>query len=267
MLKKMIPRPLIRIARKCIEKIIYRNRPKNSSYTCSAESVLQCVISYNKYGGYCVPLTSRFRPAAQKILSGNIWESETIGYITSHCMNGDIIHAGTYFGDFLPALSRSCATEAKVWAFEPNPENYRCALITTQINDLRNVQLRNVGLGAQRGSMFIMTSDESGKPLGGASRIIEVPGENAQNHFVQVEMVKIDDIVPADRNISVLQLDVEGFETQALTGAMATILRCRPFIILETLPDVDVLFGKILPKGYRITGKVNNNSILDVDNR
>ena len=74
--------------------------------------------------------------------------------MSKNCGTGDLVHAGTYFGDFIPALSRVCAPDAKVWAFEPNPENYRCALITTTLNNLHNVEIKNAGLGSQEGSML-----------------------------------------------------------------------------------------------------------------
>src|SRR5882672_2138462 len=105
----------------------------------SGDRVLQCRVSYNKYGGYCVPSSSVHRPAAQKILSGDVWEPDTIEFMVNHVGDGDIVHAGAYFGDFIPALSQACKPSAKLWTFEPNPENYRCALITIEINGLRNV--------------------------------------------------------------------------------------------------------------------------------
>ena len=33
---------------------------------------LKCTIAYNKYGGYCVPLSSHHRPNAQYILGGGL---------------------------------------------------------------------------------------------------------------------------------------------------------------------------------------------------
>lgn len=211
-----------------------------------------------------MPLSSRRRPAARKILSGEVWEPETIEYMSAHCRKGDIVHAGTYFGDFIPALSRACASGAKIWAFEPNPENYRCALVTTLINDLDNVALTKAGLGARAGSLAMMTCDRKGRSLGGASRIVESQLHGGKHQYAEVKIVRIDDVVPADRHVEVLQLDVEGFERPALAGAMETIRRCKPTLILETAPGDAWLAESILPLGYRITGKVHDNIILEV---
>lgn len=85
------------------------------------------IISHNEYGKYCVPKSSSIRPAARKILSGEVYEPETIEFMRVNCGDGDVVHAGAYFGDFLPALSAGMSAGGKVWAFEPNFENYYCA--------------------------------------------------------------------------------------------------------------------------------------------
>jgi FkbM family methyltransferase len=229
-------------------------------------NVLKCRIAYNKYGGYCVPLSSQHRPAVQKILAGEVWEPSTIDFLTSNCKDGDIVHAGTYFGDFLPALSQACAMRAKVWAFEPNPENYRCALITVAINDLQNVELQNAGVGAHRGSRPMVVLDNYGRSLGGMSRLVGTTDDIDEKRLATVDIVTVDDIVPPERMVSIIQFDVEGFEKPALTGALMTIHRCKPAIVLEGLPEEGWLSKNILSLGYRIVGvaggKSHKNTIL-----
>ena len=57
-------------------------------------------LAHNKYGSYCIPISSQHRPVAQTILSGKVHEPQTIQYILDNAGTGDIIHAGTYFGYF-----------------------------------------------------------------------------------------------------------------------------------------------------------------------
>ena len=59
-----------------------------------------------------------------------------------------------------------------------------------------------------------------------------------------------------------MQLDVEGYEQQALAGAMRTIIRCRPILILENLPERHWFEANILRLGYRETGKLHENFIF-----
>ncbi len=240
------------------------DRPKFTACRDDSHQILQCVIAYNAHGGFCIPLASRHRHAAQLILAGEIHEPGTIQFISANCGDGDIVHAGTYFGDFLPALSRSCATGSMIWAFEPNRENHRCAQITTQINGLENITLTHAGLGHRPEEVDLAVSDFDGKPLGGASRVIhesDAPGTSNLTRE-RVQILTIDDIIPADRDVSVIHLDVEGCEQSALAGALKTIGRCRPIIIVETLPSDDWLADCLFPLGYEIRQRVHGNAIL-----
>jgi FkbM family methyltransferase len=269
-MKALMKRVFSRSAPKPEETIIREHpqradKPLATSYLGSNDAVLQCYVSYNKYGGYCVPQRSHRRPAAQKILVGEVWEPDTIEFIVGHSGDGDIVHAGAYFGDFIPALSRGCADHAKLWAFEPNPENYRCALITIEINNLKNVEIRNGGLGAQEGSFFMEIADESGEALGGGSRFVGEGDRSKPERFIEVNVFALDHIVPSERHISVLQLDVEGFEQQALIGAMDTIKRCQPILILENCPEDGWLDENILSLGYQVSGKLHKNTVLAID--
>jgi FkbM family methyltransferase len=261
--KKIVPSPMLELARDVAARSKLRRRPRLAYYAGTQPSVLQCMIAYNRFGGYCVPRSSSHRPAAQSILSGEVWEPETIQILTCTRPDGDLVHAGTYFGDFLPALAASRSPGRKVWAFEPNPENHRCAALTKQINDLVNVELTHAGLGERRGTLALVTSDENGRALGGGSRFAPVTSDRYETKTVDV--VTIDESVPPDRDVAAIHLDVEGFERQALTGAMSTIRRCKPSLVLETLPEESWLAEHLRPLGYRVTANANANTILTAE--
>src|SRR5947208_2965752 len=90
-----------------------------------------------------------------------------------------------------PTTSSARAGDAKVWAFEPSRENYRAAQITTLLNDLPNVVLTNAGLGAERASALLATTDREGTPLGGASRVIKDPARARWWTNEQVELLEL----------------------------------------------------------------------------
>lgn len=196
------------------------------------KEVLNVSVAYNNYGAYCVPLSSQYRTLNQRILKGEVFEPDTIQFLCDKAGEGDIIHAGTCFGDFLPAISKAIHRDGHVWAFEPNSENYRCAQITVTLNHLSNVHLINAGLGE-------MASTDG--------------------------LVSLDEIIPPDRHISIVQLDVEGHEEQALKGARKLIERCRPILVLENdhgLISSSWFKKNILSIGYKVANKLHDNRIV-----
>lgn len=230
-------------------------------------AVLRAQIAYNRLGAYCVPESSRQRPAAQAVLRGDVYEAQTIELLRQQCGRGDVVHAGTYFGDFLPGVASALKPGAKLWAFEPNAENYRCARLTVELNDLQNVVLTHAALGEAAGTSFLLTSDREAQSLGGASHLLasDAPSDSSRGHLVQV--VCIDDAVPIERHVSVLQLDVEGHEQRALAGALRTLERCRPLLILEELPSSRLLASPwfrdhILALGYVRKDDVQGNAVF-----
>ncbi len=221
------------------------------------------MVAYNKYGGYFTPISSQQRPAVQEVLKGSVYEPETIKFMREHCGDGDIIHAGTFFGDFLPGLSTALSPKAKVWAFEPSHENFRCAQITKQINKLQNVELINCGLGEMKSVVSMLVATEDGTNLGGASMIVE---EDSKGKLIDIEISRIDDMVPVDRHVSILQLDVEGFEKEALAGGSELIKRCSPILILEDNNDIiktEWFEDNILSLGYNVTRTLHENTVLE----
>jgi FkbM family methyltransferase len=199
------------------------------------------LIASNDYGLYCLPRRALHRPACQAILRGRVWEAETLKFLIDNAA-GDIVHGGTFFGDFLPALS---GAYDRVWAFEPNPDSSKCADITIRLNELTNVELRNSGIGAASASVSLQT-ERDGVYLGGGSFVVDKPGD--------VRLEAIDDILPYDRHVGMIHFDVEGYEGPALAGARKTIERCRPILVLENLP------GPI--EGYEVRMRLNDNHIL-----
>ena len=215
---------------------------------------LDCTIASNEYGVYCIPRSAAHRPGPRIILRSRVYERDTVGLIAKTDTGGDIVHAGTYLGDFLPALARSRTDGAIVWAFEPNRESYRCATITTVLNDLANVVMTNAGLDARAGAGRLRVK-------GGASSLAG-DGERPEGSE-DVRLVAIDEVVGDDRRVGIVHLDLEGHEQRALDGAMQTITRCLPLILVETVPEQDWFESNLRPLGYRLGASVNGNRIIE----
>lgn len=241
-------------------KVRFRTVPRIRGYS-TVGDVLNCVVAYNELGGYCIPQNSIQRPAAQAVMRGEVWEKETIDYIAKQVSGGDVVHGGMYFGDFLPGLSKALADGAKVWAFEPNFDNYSCAKITQAINRLNNVEMFNAGMGEKDTVAKMHTRSPEGVGLGGSSTILRSSTSLSDSQLDEVAILAIDSVLPESRNVDVIQLDVEGYEKEALSGALKTIERCKPVLIIEVPPSEEWMENNILNLGYVRDGDVQGNSI------
>ena len=172
---------------------------------------------------FFVPRFATHRPAARKIMRGKLYEPQTHTLVARllAARPGDMIHAGTFFGDMLPSFSRAC--QGTVHAFEPVFESYVAAKLCVQENALENVVLLNAALGACTGTARIDIGTETGLHRGGSSRL----GTAGQ----LTSVLSIDGLGIAD--LRVLQLDVEGHELPALEGAAQTIAGAAPVILIE----------------------------------
>ena len=176
-------------------------------------------IAKNKYGVYSIPKSIEYTYTSQIILNGGVHEDTTIDYLKS--VGGNIIHAGSGFGDFLPAL-KDCDS---IWAFEPNRLMYQSSLGTIELNNLSNVNLFPYAIGEYEGVVNLKELDDSGIQMGPRSEI--------SDNGVEVKITKLDSIIPKDCKISAIHLDLEGYEFQALNGAKEIIERDKPIIVLE----------------------------------
>jgi FkbM family methyltransferase len=227
---------------------------------------MKTLVGKNKYGKYCVPDFMKRRPVVAKILRGEVWEPDTIAFMMNNCGGGDVVTAGTYFGDFLPALSKAMDPNTTVWAFEPSLESYQCACKTLKLNSIINVCLRNAGLGDRRFDAKIRR--RYGKGVEGCARILEEKDDGLLEEGLEtddVSVVRIDDALPPDRHISMIQLDVEFYEKQALGGALETIRRCKPILIIEDTLDFlkSPWFAEtILSLGYMEGRRLHGNVVF-----
>ena len=223
-------------------------------------------IRKNKYGLYYIPDNQLHRPVAATVAEGKVWEEQTINYIIDNLNNKSVVTAGAYYGDFLPAISNE--TDGNVFTYEPVPELFEYAKNTINLNQLHNVIIENKAIsnkpchvtmelvGTRR--KYIKEGDKH-YMLGGASRIVTSRSPTT----VDVEASTLDHLIPTECEISVIHLDVEKHENEALEGAIRVIENNLPIIIVETLPLN--FYRKILkPLGYTRQGQVDRNTILKV---
>lgn len=130
----------------------------------------------------------------------------------------------------------------KVYAFEPIEEYYNLCKNIVEECDLSNIEVYNIGLS--NGSRIAKYDN-----LGSASR-------ESVNGLISVQTNSIDNILNGNR-ASVIKLDIEGAEYEAIEGAKETIIKYKPILMICVYhkPNDAIRLAKLIlsyNKNYKI---------------
>lgn len=138
----------------------------------------------------------------------------------------EVLDIGANNGHFTVEFSHYVGDEGRVYSFEPQRIIFQQLCGNIFLNGLDNVYTYNVAVGHESGSVNVEKVDyfSDGNVNFGDVHIVKDEGE-------KVPLIRIDDI--EFRNISVIKIDVQGFEEYVIKGAVDTINKHRPFIFVE----------------------------------
>lgn len=140
---------------------------------------------------------------------------EECEYIVSIAGSGIVLDVGANLGCISQAL---VAAGKHVIAFEPQP-----AIFELLVKNCPTVPCMNVALGSKEGTAYMPRVDYSKRGNFGGL------GIGSGNLPVVVRTLDSYNL----ENVSLIKIDVEGFEEEVLRGAVNTIARYKPTIYLE----------------------------------
>ncbi|KIC50354.1 FkbM family methyltransferase [Tateyamaria sp. ANG-S1] len=223
-------------------------------------------IVANEYGFYCLPETYMPREVPRTLAQGSVYEPDTLKFMGRLLRGGgDVITGGAFVGDFLPALSQSLAPRARAYSFEPNPISCDAALHTLFLNRIETVSLFPCAIGDDAGTVHLQVSKADGRAMAGRSRIV---ADSAEGKTIEAPVRTIDALVDSARPVTLIQLDLEGHEAKALTGAANVIRASKPYVIVEAdrpakRRRIGALLAEMCPDAdYVIAGMIERNAIF-----
>lgn len=133
------------------------------------------------------------------------------------------IDVGAHIGWFTTVAARCVATAGQVIACEPYPANAAMLRRNLARNDCRNVRVVEAALGSQPGVLTLGTAGDSG----GVTAL-----EWARDGRVEVPVTTLDDIAVGVAAVTLIKVDVEGWEARVLSGGERTLARTK-YVLIE----------------------------------
>lgn len=143
-----------------------------------------------------------------------------------------LIDVGANVGDFVRAASRFKTLES-VYAFEPQPSCQ--GKLAKRLERIPRATLIPAAVGSHEGRLEFYVTENS-RMASGLRPDEAVKSAYSTNDFavtetISVPMVTIDSVIPESTNVGLLKLDVQGFEVEALAGAIQTLRRTTAVLI------------------------------------
>jgi FkbM family methyltransferase len=156
------------------------------------------------------------------------YEQEVFGKLFEVLKPGSVfIDVGAHIGRYSFPIAKLIDMDGLVIAIEPDPLTFKSLLMGIKLNNLGNILALNIALGDSEGKAILCQ-----KLVTATSSITEF---DKCQRFVEVPLRRLDSIVEELKlgHVDVIKIDAEGAEIQVLKGAVNTITRFKPFIVVE----------------------------------
>jgi FkbM family methyltransferase len=137
----------------------------------------------------------------------------------------DAIDVGANDGSYVHYLRRHAR---RVIAFEPMPS----LADTLHVKFRHGVDIRSIALSDRAGTVELHMPVVNGVTVTGCSTVSPTASATYPDHrAIEVPMATLDSVYRGD--VGFIKIDVEGHEQAVLDGAVQTIRRCRPRMLVE----------------------------------
>jgi FkbM family methyltransferase len=183
------------------------------------------------------------------IKKGLRWEPHIEAVFKQYVNPGDtVIDIGGHIGTHSINLSRLVGATGTVHVFEPQSKLYTELSVNTAINSCNNVKAYRFALGQEEKTVEIVHPCSTNEGMA----CIGQGGE-------KVTMKRLDDF--GINNVSLIKIDIEGHEIEAIKGGLETIKKSKPVIIVEVFrgPECDERLMYLRSLGYQVTHLEDND--------
>lgn len=167
------------------------------------------------------------------------YDRQTRRVIERVCKPGsNCLDVGCHKGEIMD-LFLQYAPQGTHYGFEPIPGLFEG--LQKKYADLKNCRLLDIALSDKKGTSSFNYVVSNPSYSGLVKRNYDHPNE--QDTLITVRTERLDDLLPADFQVDLIKIDVEGGEILVLRGATETLRRCKPVVIFEHGLGASELYG------------------------
>jgi len=229
-------------------------------YARFAKTLYPSGVEWQVHEGDRLLLLSQHLPALH-YHEGELWKS----IMPLASPNSIIADVGANIGIYTVALANRVGAHGKVFAFEPDPDNFEILKNHVALNRISDrVELINAALGERDGSVGFM------KGRGSESHVSPTVSEETSH----VRCIRLDSVFQGQR-VDLLKIDVEGYEEKVLAGGdsllrdpirspKAIFIEVHPYAWPELGTSSESLLSLLASCGYRVFS-LSGTSINKID--
>ncbi len=152
-----------------------------------------------------------------------------------------VLDLGANMGFYTLLFAELVGGKGKVFAFEPEPNNFSTLEKNVRLNEYKNVELVKKAVSDKAGETKLHLSKSMGRHR------IDVPNDAGRS--VTIKTVILDDFLKGQK-IDLIKMDIEGAEYMALKGMKDLLQRNKNIkIVTEFMPQALSVFG-VKPEEY-----------------
>lgn len=138
-----------------------------------------------------------------------------------------IIDVGANMGEISLRFAQQYPN-AHIFSFEPHPFTFQKLQTNCSRNSFKNLTLLNLGLGSQKGEVHF---EERASGNLGMNRVTSDREKSAH----QIKVVPLDLFFEENKlsSLSIIKIDVEGYEHEVLKGASNVLSQYKPLLFIE----------------------------------
>lgn len=165
------------------------------------------------------------------IIEKGFFDAHVLTLIADNITPGSIVlDIGANIGAYSIPLAKAFP-DVEIHAFDPDPNAIKRFLRNFSLNPVKNLTYRQAAVGS---SPEVKQFQCAPKEELGASSFITPVRENWRAEHAMVEVVRLDELFKKrNKRISVIKIDVQGYENEVLLGTVEIIKSDRPYIIFE----------------------------------